>query len=125
MAVNASFSRTWNAAIDVFAARNIPIETLDRASGLIVARPQELYYSDSTMLADCGRRQFSGRQYASMAYYNVLIRGDSTHSTVHVTSKWVTKDGFLCNTKGVFEAGFEKNVKQKAEAPATAGQTTH
>ena len=132
MAVNASFGRTWDAAIDVFAAQNVPIQTLDRSSGLIVAQPLSIAMSDqsiSTAWADCGDNGQHVRFVPSMAYYNVLVRGDSTHATVHVTAKWVSVGGgrtVSCSTKGVFEINFETLVKQKAEAHATStGPTAH
>ena len=130
MAVNASFGRTWNAAIDVFAARNIPIETLDRASGLIVAQPEAVPSPQNAAarvaLADCGSDALGTQGYPETAYYNVLVRGDSVRSTVHVTVKWIGDLGTVCSTRGIFEQGFAESVKQKAEVSATtAGQTAH
>src|SRR5690242_4566928 len=80
MEVSASFGKTWSAVIDVFAERNIPIKTIDRASGLVVAEPQGVP-TRTDGLADCGT--IIGRPiYPDHATWNVLVRGDSARSTV-------------------------------------------
>src|SRR5438132_5697412 len=52
--VAASFAKTWDAVIDVFAERNIPLRTLDRSSGF--AATDELGADGSARWADCGSR---------------------------------------------------------------------
>ncbi|MGH9897071.1 MAG: hypothetical protein ACREA0_34765, partial [bacterium] len=42
--VTASFGRTWDAVIDEFADRNIPIRTIERASGLIATELLSISY---------------------------------------------------------------------------------
>lgn len=51
MPVSASFGKTWDAVIDVFAVKNIPIRTLERVSGLIAAEPSnvEMVTSESPL----------------------------------------------------------------------------
>ena len=35
--INAGFDKTWNAVVDILAERNIPVKTMDRASGFVSA----------------------------------------------------------------------------------------
>src|SRR5262249_15246197 len=82
--VQASFATTWSAAVDVFAESNVPIETIDRASGLLVPAPL-LYLSESSdsTWADCGQALgglFKGGYHPVIpdaARYNVRVKGDS------------------------------------------------
>src|SRR6266705_3775805 len=86
--VAASFSKTWDAVIDDFASQNVPIKTIDRTSGLIVAERLSVA-RDAGDVADCGTDMMIGRLYPTSATYNVLVRGDSTKSTVRVTVRWL------------------------------------
>lgn len=118
--VGASFGRTWDAVIDQFARRTIPIKTIERASGLIATDELKV---DSTYIqyVDCGRA-FGGALYIPTdATFNVLVRGDSTRSTVLVTVRWmsIARDGrssAICSSLGTWETGFESTVKQTAES---------
>lgn len=122
MPVTASFDRTWTAVIDVFAERNVPIETLDRSSGLIVARPLSVPREDA-QYADCGTAM--GLPIPpSRAMHNVRVRGDSASSTVQITVRWewVTTATSIsaetaneCSTKGVWETMVERQIKERAE----------
>jgi hypothetical protein len=58
--------------------------------------------------------------------YNVLVRGDSTSSTLRVNARWV-RVGMArglstatvseeCGSTGVWESKFEQDVKARAEA---------
>ncbi len=86
--VNASFDRTWNAVIDVFAEQNIPIATMEKASGFIVADAQFVGADarQAAKWADCGTT-YGGANPATAAKYNVLVRSVDDHtSTVKVTA---------------------------------------
>src|SRR6476619_6670979 len=79
--VYASFGKTWDAVIDVFASQNIPISTMERASGFIAAertswRLASLFDRDYVLrLSDCGR--FGPNPYLpTAALYNIVVRGD-------------------------------------------------
>ena len=87
--VAASFSKTWDAVIDDFASQNVPIKTIDRTSGLIVAERLSVGPEDGKLWADCGSDMMIGKLYPTSATYNVLVRGDSTKSTVRVTVRWL------------------------------------
>jgi hypothetical protein len=134
-AVYASFGETWDAVIDVFAEQNIPISTMERASGFIAAertswRYASLYERDYVLrLVDCGR--LGPVPYLpSAARYNVVVRGDSSVSTVKVTTTYTSTGTFYtdptkvkaanvdCSSRGVFEDSVEATIKDQAERRA-------
>ena len=119
--VSASFGKTWNAVVDQFAEQNIPIKTIDRASGLIVADPQRV--SSGSGIADCGSNGMSALD-PDEATWNVLVRGDSTSSTVKATVRFVITGlyGVMreCSTTGQWESAFEHRVKDIAEGRPVA-----
>lgn len=116
--VNATAVRTWDAVIDIFADRNIPIRSIERGSRLVVT--DELRVGSDGQYADCGQAA-DGRLRPNYVRYNALVRGDSAGSTVKVTvfysyvsDKAVVKD---CSTTYVLEQRLESEVKARAEAP--------
>jgi hypothetical protein len=124
--------RTWDAVIDLFAARTIPIRTIERASGIIVTEQLSVGPEGLTW-ADCGKeKSVNGTVHLRPNYgtYNVLVREDSTHSSVKVTVRWVysylgrTMESSVteCSTKHVFERVLEADAKARAEAPGLAKQ---
>lgn len=126
--VHASFAKTWNAVVDILAARNIPVKTMDRASGFVTAELTGVAPGDIGKYADgCGGFWDSmangGNDPAGTARYNVLVRGDSANSTVKVTARFtellngMTKN---CPSKGVFETPFQQAVKARAEGTPTS-----
>lgn len=122
--VQATMGRTWDAVIDIFASRNIPIRTIERVSGLIVTDPLSLASGDGRDWADCGQ---VNRFYLlpDNATYNVLVRGDSSHSTVKTTVRWThwvedDRTHAECSTTHVWEREFEVEIKQRAEAQPLA-----
>jgi len=117
--VHASFATAWTAAVDVFAERNIPILTIDRASGLIVgetvrASGQPSYTANE--FADCGKDFMREYLHPNSMAYNVRIRGDSTSATAQLTARFVSPQGNECTTRGVVESLIETRIKEKAEA---------
>jgi len=131
--VSAPFDRTWEAAIDVFASANLPIETLDKASGLLVPR-QAIYTAGDTSYADCGVLHPNSKEYRepigpTNARFNVVVRGDQTKSTIQVraffraTPTVTTATAFNdtkvidCNTRGVFETQMERRIAEMAQRP--------
>lgn len=128
MPVDASFGKTWDAVIDVFAFQNIPIRTLERASGFVAAEVSsvELFPQGKTHpWADCGRmaRGIKGGFtnpiwiQPATAFYNVRVKGDSMRSNVQVTVNWRSPAATSgnCSTKGVWESATEENIKSRAE----------
>jgi len=117
--INASAGKTWDAVIDIFAERNIPIRNMERASGFIATEPLDVALTDGEKWADCGGT-IGVRFGATRAAYNVLVRGDSTHATVRVTVLWSRSNAAEgCTTRGVWEPQFEALVKARAEGTAS------
>jgi hypothetical protein len=122
MPVNASFDRTWNAAIDMFAKWNIPVPNQDRKAGMMASVGVLVTGADSTW-ADCGRTQGGdqGRpQLPNVGRYVATIKGDSVASSIQVTPTWVSGSGAIvkdCVSRGIWESQFERDVKAKAEQP--------
>lgn len=117
--VNASMGETWDAVIDLFATRIIPIRTIERVSGIIAADLLSVDSANGLKWADCGR--FGPRQISpNTAISNVLVRGDSASSTVRTTVRWSRRDlkeGDLeCTSRYVWERALEQDVKERAEA---------
>lgn len=119
----ASFDKAWKAAIDIFSERNIPIKTLDRSSGLIVAENQTVP-ATADGLADCGKVLGTALRPTAAAW-NILIRGDSARANVKanvrfmrtgtargLSTQTVTED---CASYGVWESSLESEVKARAE----------
>ncbi len=124
MQVNAPLEKTWDAVIDVFASKNIPVKTLDHSSGFIVAEemrvPPPEKRGEASAYADCGSYNRIPL-FPTRANYNIRVKGDSTRSSVQVTVFWknvydlntgATTD---CSTSGVWETDAETEIKKRAE----------
>jgi hypothetical protein len=137
--INAPFDRTWDAVIDAFAEAVIPIATMERASGFIVARQQAIPLrtpaerNSALDLADCGMLVSATQAadealYPVSAEYNVVVRGDSAgRSTLRVTAAFrgatvstsgVPGSGSVdCTSNGKLEARIEAFVAARAAKP--------
>lgn len=117
--VRASFARTWDAVIDLFAEQNISIATIERASGIIVATPGYLGepFEKVVSYADCG--SYAKIPYvASRVGYNVRVKGDSSRSTLRVNAVFQSANARAldgCNTKNVWENKIGAMIQQRAE----------
>lgn len=116
--VSASMGQTWDAVIDLFALRNIPIRTIERVSGIITTENLSVDPEDGVAWGDCGK-EGRVRYRPNMGIYNILVRGDSAHSTVRATVRWAhwrLKDPTLdCTSTHVYERDLEHIVKTQAE----------
>jgi hypothetical protein len=127
--IAASFGRTWDAVIDFFARESIGVKTIERASGFIVAEWGQIppLLADPTRgavaIADCGT-EAGVIYYPSSATFNVVVRGDSTRSTLHVTMAYASYRNYLtayqvrlpCVSTGWYEGKIEGFVRDRAEA---------
>jgi len=120
MPVNASFDRTWDAAIDAFAHWNVPVQNRDKKAGTLSSFGVVVTGADSTW-ADCGRTQGgdAGRpQLPQVGRYVGTVKGDSVSSSIFVETLWMSGTGMVikeCISRGVWETQFEQEVKSKAE----------
>jgi hypothetical protein len=127
-AVGATAGETWDAVIDLFAARNIPIRTIEKASGLIASDQLTVDPAEGPQWADCGELG-NNHFYPNEAVYNVVVRGDSAGALVRTTVRWTHRTGGDdpdrdCATTHAWEQSLESEVKARAEwrhaqAPAT------
>ena len=117
--VAVSFAATWDATIDHFAEDNIPISTIERASGIVATTRLGVDPETALIASDCGTGQgiyYDVRFRATDAIYNVLVRGDERSSTVRVTVSWSNPAAsFECTTTGVWEAETQEAIKERAE----------
>ena len=132
MQVAAPFAATWDAVIDLFASRNIPIQTLDRSSGLIVAQMSFVPEHGAPAWADCGTRSIPGvsslevrteRLAPTHAEMNILVRSTDAGSTVRATVRWTRRgpdvpEPLLCETTNVWESALEDGIRAAAERAA-------
>lgn len=115
-AVGAGFDETWNAVIDHFADDNIPIATIEKASGIVATARLRVGAQDAQRWANCGAMYDRTPYVADGVIYNVLVRGDGQASTVRVTASWTSTSGaFDCVSRGVWEAEAEEAIKARAE----------
>jgi hypothetical protein len=118
--VAASQAKTWDAVIELFAERNLPIKNMDRASGFIATDPLGVPLEEQPGV-DCGKGIDRLRNLPRTASYSVFVRGDSTSSTVKAAVRWTSRsdDGekllVECTTTGQREAVFENQVRARAE----------
>jgi len=126
--VDASVGHTWDAVIDLFAARNIPIRTIERASGLIASDLLGVNEVDEKEgnWGSCGT--VNGERIApNYAIYNVLVRGDSATATVRTTVRWShvlekSPRPRECTSTYVWERDLEQGVKERAETAQGRGR---
>lgn len=125
VAVAAPVDTTWQAVLDQLLQRNMAIHSVDRGAGFISTRTMALppFPADPGAWADCGT--FAGFGFApAVVDLTVLIRGDSTASSVKTSARYRLRKGpgeipTDCVSKGVFEGGFDASVKQHAEIAPT------
>jgi hypothetical protein len=114
--VNASFGRTWDAALAAFAARNVQVNP-DRMSGTIASNATEVTVAD-TGGRDCGTSSEGNTLRPNAVRYRILVKGDSTASTLLANAIYGRLNVTAlqeCGSRGVWEAAFEAEVKQRAE----------
>jgi len=128
---NASFDETWSRAIEVFASKNIPIKTLEKDSGIIVAENELVSTSDMAGAASCPSSVLA-TPFAGVMNFNVFVRAvgaNSTNVTVNTAYRMTYRDmnggtiSQICNSNGSVErallntiAGPSQNVSASTKA---------
>lgn len=115
--IAASFERTWSAVIDHFAEKSVPIRTIEKASGIIVAEQLSVSSGYGQVIADCGVNVVGVPWDVLSASYNVRVQGDSTKSTIRVTAMFRPEiaSTYPCNSRGAYERELMDFVKARAE----------
>jgi hypothetical protein len=114
VSIPASFGRVWDAVVDHFAEHNVPIKTIERASGIIATDAMAVPLSLSTQYADCGSDALIGPYTADLASYSIRVQGDSSATTVRVTMS-ITSRGpaGTCSSKGQYEKELVADIQHR------------
>jgi hypothetical protein len=117
MTIADSVGAVWSAIIDVITERQLPIKTVDRASGVVQT---EIAGSMSGEWWDCGRRSVTGGEEESIAevegVYVVLTvsavpRGiTQTQVRIAADARISQQTGAPCSSRGIYEPGFLDHV---------------
>jgi hypothetical protein len=117
--VAASFGRTWDAALAAFAERKINVTT-DRNGGMIMSIGLSVADND-TNWTSCGEAGVNARvMKPEIVRYTVMVKGDSTKSTMKATAIFGSDAGLLvaqCPSKGSWESEFEADVRRRVAQP--------
>jgi hypothetical protein len=128
-AIESSVGRTWDAVVEYVAERLLAIEVIDRSSGLLAVATRAGFSSPTpppkttllvvgdTAVANCGS-QGTIRYGADQARYNILVRGDSTRSTVMVNAAFKTpgiETYRWCVSTGRFEEVLGERIRVRAQ----------
>ena len=120
--VAADFDATWEGVIAYFAENNIPIATVEKDSGLIVATDERLASDNLKKLADCGGG-IGGTPVTSQMSVNVFVRRkDLEVTSVQVNTRFSgTGVGLMnttfqidCNSNGTLETALLDRIEAKA-----------
>ena len=114
--IKASFNKTWEAALAVFAERNIPVNK-DRLSGTIASDLRDVLSKEGGA-KQCGTNKAGEIVFANFVKYRIMVKGDSASSTLHAAAVFIRSMGASiteCPSAGTWEEGFEADVKQRAE----------
>ena len=112
--VSTSYDQTWEKVITYFSSNNIPIKTLEKDSGLVVAEIARLDGRSISRYADCQASMLDMIE-GGKADYNVFVRRAADGTTVTVNTDFsatrrgvgtATSSFSDCNSKGVFEQEF-------------------
>jgi hypothetical protein len=118
VAVAASFGRTWDATLNLFASRRIQVVSKDRKEGTITTEAVVLGNPDTTW-ADCGKSGVQNKVlHPELGRATAKVQGDSTASEIHVSVMWLSSAGQVvaeCSSSGKWESAFESEVKRRAE----------
>lgn len=131
--VNASFSKTWGAAVDYFERSGWSVDTTDRSSGIVRA-DATIVPPDKSHFGLCGNSviepYWSGEQGGwdliwhdetppIGAPFTAIVHGDSARATVTITAYWINADGkqIKCSpsSKTSWEQQSEAAIKTGAE----------
>ena len=123
--VPGSFDQNWQGVVEFFADSRIPIQTIDRSSGLIISNRFQLSPELVERWVDCGKASSGGSTIARLravnnfptilADFNVLIRqrGDSTAVRVNLGMTGTARSpGGIVDLRCVTNGGFEEALHQ-------------
>lgn len=111
--VSADVDQTWIAVIDVFAEHNWPIQTVDKASGLIVTDWIRVDRPEADDAADCGSAPLRDN-FGADVRFSVRVRAEGRGAKVHVVTTWRGRPQPIdCTSKGWVEDLIHREVRDK------------
>lgn len=123
--ITADFDTTWESVIGYFAENNIPIATVEKDSGLIVARNEQFPVSETKKIASCGSGGLT-TPVSGVLSVNVFVRpvsDDVTNVQVNtqVSQNWSGAYGTTgmneCNSNGELEGALLDRIERGTAAP--------
>lgn len=109
--VDASFDETWERTINVLASNNLPIKTLEKDSGIVVAENELVSAASMGESASCPTSLLLTPIGGAMNYNILVRRGDAGTSNVTINTRYqmnyrdtngaISTD--LCNSNGNVE----------------------
>jgi hypothetical protein len=124
IAIDASAGRVWDAVVAMAAMQSITAATIDRSSGLYQTKPVDFESVGLIVAKDCPGSTFG----ASYGKLTILVRGDSTRSTVELSALFVGRGSGLCTSTGRWERAAWREIKARAEGqpvPSGLWRTEH
>lgn len=108
--ISNEYDIVWSAIVSFFAENNVPIKTIDKSSGLIVAESQVF----PEVWADCGKASFVEFRSDAIGTFNIFALkqtgggvnvsvNSSFHCNRYDTLNGVPMGRMQCNSTGVFE----------------------
>lgn len=131
--VQADFDKTWQAVIATFAENTIPIKTLEKDSGLIVAEQSLVSYQSMDQVASCGTGSFVEVPSSGIATYNVFVRPVNAIVTkVQVNTKFAMqfRDSYNnsrvqdCNSRSSAEIPSPSSIRKAGGTPIASASIT-
>jgi hypothetical protein len=115
---DASYDKTWEALIDLFAERQWPIVTIAKDSGIITTDWLKLTKEDDSY-ADCGRGAPLADDFGLAVRFNVRLKSDGASSTVTVNAGFrrARSSGTVdCYSTGAVEALIHGEIAKRTKA---------
>lgn len=133
--VHADFDETWSRTIQVLASNNLPIKTLEKDSGIIVAENELVTAASMGEAASCPSSAFA-TPIGGVMNYNVFVKSSApnlTTVTVNTAYRMTYRDmnggaiSQVCNSNGNVERKLLNaisGIKQSAGIPSSQTRET-
>jgi len=114
--IDFGYEKVWDAVIEALAVRNIPIDTLDKASGFICTKRTNFQNS----YADCGSSPFDDRKTGErFGSFKIVVRELSAiKCSLKITANYNSAPkNIKCNSTGEMEQWFYETLNHKLVHP--------
>lgn len=105
------FDSVWTAVIETFADNSWPIDTLEKASGLVTGDWLSIPLLQAREMADCGKTFMGlpGDRPTTMKF-NVFVKASGMGTEMRVTCVFKSATGKQCLSKGIIEGRIMEGV---------------